>query len=149
MKASTTWTLAITGLLAANVVAMAILAVVAHSGTHQVIPDYYTKATHYDDEMARSSVSQALGWRVEIAIAGTAIGASVSDAAGEPLDGARVHVSGYQRAHAAERVDLALAPDGPGHYRAVLGARRGWYDLVAVVEARGAHYTRHIVVEAR
>lgn len=149
MTAQQRWLLAIAGLLAANVAAMAILAVVAHRGGAQVIPDYYARAAHYDDELASSSQSQALGWRVAVTVAGDAIDATVVDAAGAPIDGAAVHLTGYQRAHAAEVVDLALAATATGHYRGTLPGRRGWYDLVARVDARGAHYTHRLVVEAR
>jgi nitrogen fixation protein FixH len=149
MTASSKWILAIVGLLAANVIAMVILAVIANNGTNQVIPDYYAKAAHYDDEMARSSVSQALGWHVVVVIAGGSIDVIASDAAGQPLEGAQVRVTGYQRAHAADPLDQVLATAGPGHYRAASHARPGQYDLTALVTSGTARYTRHVVVEVR
>src|SRR5215831_15723992 len=96
------WIVAIAGLLAGNVIAMIILALVATSGGTQVIPAYYDRAVHYDDELDRAAASRALGWHAEVAIAAGAIDVTVSDGAGHAVDGARVHVSGYQRAHAAE-----------------------------------------------
>jgi nitrogen fixation protein FixH len=149
MTAQRTWLVAIAGLLGVNVVAMIVLAVVANHGTSQVIPDYYARAAHYDDELARSTVSQALGWRVDVAIDRGAIAATVRDAAGQAIDGAQVRITGYQRAHASDAVDVALSVAATGHYRGTVPARRGWYDLVAVVDARGARYTQHVVVEAR
>jgi nitrogen fixation protein FixH len=143
------WLVAIAGLLGANLVAMVVLAVAANNGTNQVIPDYYAKAAHYDDELTRSTVSQALGWHVEVAIAGGAIDAMVRDAAGHAIDGAQVRITGYQRAHASDAVDVALSAAAAGHYGGVVRAQRGRYDLVAVVDARGARYTQHVVVEAR
>jgi nitrogen fixation protein FixH len=148
MTARWKWLLAIVGLLGANVIAMITLAVAAHGGA-EIIPDYYTRATHYDDELDSSSRSQALGWRVELAADGNVIDAVVADAAGQPITGAAVHVTGYQRAHAAETVDIALAATSAGHYRGAMPSRRGWYDVVARVEARGTQYTRRMVVEAR
>jgi nitrogen fixation protein FixH len=144
-----TWLFAIAGLLGANVIAMVVLAVVANNGTNQVIPDYYDKAAHYDDELTRSTVSRALGWHVEVAMAAGAIDATVRDAAGHAIDGAEVRISGYQRAHASDALDVALTAASGGHYRGGGGAHRGWYDLIAVVDARGARYTQHLVVEAR
>lgn len=149
MTARWRWLLAIAGLLGANVVAMAILAVVASHGGAQVIPDYYARAAHYDDELASSSRSQALGWRVGVSVAGHAIDATVVDAAGTPIDGATVRITGYHRAHASDVVDIVLAATAAGHYRGTMPERRGWYDLVARVDARGARYTRRVVVEAR
>jgi nitrogen fixation protein FixH len=149
MTARSMWILAIAGLLAANVVAMITLAVVANHGAAQVIPDYYARATRYDAELAQSSASRALGWRIDVVAAGTTIDAVVSDASGKPLDGARVRLTGYQRAHASEVVDVTLAATASGRYRGVLPRRSGWYDLVASVDAGGAHYTQRMVVEAR
>lgn len=149
MTAASKWILAIAGLLAANVVAMAALAVAANHGGAQVIPDYYTRATHYDDELARSSESRALGWRVDLALADRTLDATLSDAAGKPIDGARVRVTGYQRAHAADVVNVELAATANGRYRGAGPARAGRYDLVVDVEAGGAHYTQRVVAEAR
>ncbi len=149
MTAQLKWIIAIAGLLGANVVAMVVLAVVANHGTSQVIPDYYARAAHYDDELARSTVSHALGWHVDVAIAGGAIDATVRDATGQLIDGAQVRITGYQRAHASDAVDVALSAAAAGHYGGTVRAQRGWYDVVAIVDARGARYTQHVVVEAR
>jgi len=149
MTPRTTWTLAIVGLLGVNVVAAVILAVVANCGGAQVIPDYYAKAAHYDDELARSAVSQALGWRVDVVVVGGVIDAEVFDAAGQPIDRARVRVTGYQRAHASAPIDVVLVRAAPGRYRAELLARDGWYDLVAAVDAGASHFSRRVTVEAR
>jgi nitrogen fixation protein FixH len=143
------WSLVIGGLLAGNVVAMVILAVVAGNGGTQVIPAYYDRAAHFDDEIARASASRALGWHAEVAIAAGAIDVTVSDAAGRAVDGARVRVTGYQRAHAGEPVDVELAWVGDGHYRAGVRERRGWHDLTVVADRGDAHYQQRVAVEAR
>ena len=148
MTAGMKWLLAIAGLLAANVIAMVVLTVVAHHGTSQVIPAYYDKAVHYNNELDRSATSRALGWHAEVAIAGGAIDVAVADASGAALDGARVRVTGYQRAHADDTVDVVLAATGRGHYRGP-AARRGWHDLTVIAERDGAQYTQHVAVEAR
>ena len=149
MTARSTWPFAIVGLLAVNVIAAATLAVLANRGAAQVIPDYYAKATHYDDELARSVASRALGWRVEVTIVGGRVDATLSDAAGAPIEAARVRITGYQRAHASEPIDVALAAISGGHYGGAMLGRRGWYDLVASVEAGTARFSRRVVVEAR
>jgi nitrogen fixation protein FixH len=143
------WLLVIGGLLVGNVIAMVILAVVASNGGAQVIPAYYDRAAHYDDELARASASRALGWHAEIAIAAGAIDVTVSDAAGRAVDGARVRVTGYQRAHAGEPVDIELARVGGGHYHAGVRERRGWHDLTVVADRGDAHYQQRVAVEVR
>src|SRR5678815_6106383 len=114
MTAGWKWLLAIGGLLAANVISMVILAVMAHHGRAQVIPDYYARATHYDDELESASHSRALGWRVEVSATGDAIDARAVDAAGAPITGATVRITGYQRAYASDIVDIELASAGTG-----------------------------------
>ena len=143
------WLFAIGGLLAANVIAMVILAVVANDGGTQVIPAYYDRAAHYDDEIDRASASRALGWHAEVAIAAGSIDVTVSDAGGHAVDGARVRVTGYQRAHAGEPVDVQLATVGAGHYRAGVRERRGWHDLTVVADRGASHYLQQVAVEAR
>lgn len=149
MTARRNWPLAIGGLLIGNVIAMVVLAVVANDGGTQVIPAYYDRAAHYDDELARASASRALGWHAEVAIAAGAIDVTMSDAGVHALDGARVRVTGYQRAHAGEPVDVELAWVGGGHYRADVRKRRGWHDLTVVADRGDAHYQQRVAVEAR
>ncbi len=149
MTARRTWPLAIGGLLVGNVIATVVLAMVANDGGTQVIPAYYDRAAHYDDELARASASRALGWHAEVAIAAGAIDVTVSDATGHAVDGARVRVTGYQRAHAGEPVDVDLARVGDGHYRAGVRERRGWHDLTVVADRGDAHYQQRVAVEAR
>jgi nitrogen fixation protein FixH len=144
-----TWLLAIIALLGGNLIAMVVLAVAANNGTNQVIPDYYARAVRYDDELDRSAANRALGWRGEVEIVDGRIDVVVRDAAGQPLAGARVRVTGYPRAHASETIDVVLWPAAGSHRGALPGRRTGRYDLVIAVDARGAHYTQHAVVEAR
>jgi nitrogen fixation protein FixH len=149
MTACWKWLIAIAGLLVANMIAMVILAVIANRGGAQVIPDYYVRATHYDEELASSTRSQALGWRVDVAVAGDTVDATVVDASGSAITGATVRITGYQRAHASDVVDVVLTAADAGRYRGAMPGRRGWYDLVVRVDARGESYTRRLVVERR
>jgi nitrogen fixation protein FixH len=149
MTARRKWLMAIGGLLVANVLAMVTLAVVANRGGAQVIPDYYTRATRYDDELTGSMRSQALGWRVDVSVTRDAIDATVVDASGAAISGATVRITGYQRAHASDVIDVVLTTADAGHYRGTMTGRRGWYDLVASVDARGERYTKRLVVESR
>jgi nitrogen fixation protein FixH len=146
------WVIAIVGLLGVNVLAMVILAVVATDGGTQVIPAYYDKAAHYDDEIDRARVSRALGWHAGVVMAGGAIEVVLSDAASRAVDGATVRVTGYHRAHAADPFDVGLAPIGGGRYRGEVRDRPGWpglSDLTVLAERGGAHYLQHVAVEAR
>jgi nitrogen fixation protein FixH len=149
MTARRTWIFAIVGLLGANVVAMTILAVVATNGGTQVIPAYYDKAAHYDDELDRAEVSRVLGWHADVVMAGGAIDVVVSDAVGGPIDGASVRITGYQRAHASDELNVALHALGGGHYRGEFHERRGWHDLTVFAARASARYMQHVAIEAR
>jgi len=143
------WTLAICGLLAFNVAAMTALAVAANNGGTQIIPAYDVKAAHYSDEMARVEASRKLGWRAEPVIASGALEIALVDGDGAPVVGATVTATGYQRAHAAERFELALTPIGPGRYRAALRERTGWHDLVITAERGAAQFLQRAAIEAK
>lgn len=146
------WVIAIVGLLGVNVVAMVILAVIANDGGTQVIPAYYDKAAHYDDEIDRARVSRALGWHAGVALSGGAIEVVLSDAAGRAVEGATVRITGYHRAHAVDQLDVVLATTGGGRYRGDVRDRPGWpglYDLTVLADRAGARYLQHVAVEAR
>lgn len=143
------WLFAIVGLLGVNVIAMVVLAVVANHGGAQVIPSYYDKAAHFDDEIDRARQSRALGWHADAAMFGGTVEVVVVDAAGHAIDGASVRITGYQRAHAADLLDVVLAGVGGGRYRVEVHARRGWHDLTVLAERAGARYVQHVAIEAR
>lgn len=143
------WLFAITGLLGVNVVAMVVLAMAANHGGAQVIPSYYDKAAHFDDEIDCARQSRALGWHAGVAMLGGAIEVVVVDAAGHAIDGASVRITGYQRAHAADLLDVALSEVGGGRYRGALRARRGWHDLTVLAERAGARFLQHVAIEVR
>jgi len=148
MSAKRNWTLAIIGLLGGNLIAMAIIAVVAHRDQAQIIPAYDVQAANYDATMDEASRSRALGWSASAELHAGAVEVRVRDATGAVLPGARVHVRGYPRAHAIARFDVELVALGDGRYRAPLRAS-GWHDLTIVVERGGQAFSQRAVVEAR
>jgi nitrogen fixation protein FixH len=130
---ATRWILAIVGLLAANVIAQGVLIAASHSGASQVIPSYYDKAVHYDDQIDQARRNTELGWPVvatadhgTIAITGAPAGATVS-------------VTGYPRAHA----DRPFALTGAR----VASPAHGWLDLTITVDRNGDHFVQHQALE--
>lgn len=148
MNATVRWILVIVGFLVANALAMAFLVVASSTSRAQVIPDYYDRGTHHDEAMAQAERSRALGWQTSIAIAGGELVVDVRDEAGQPLDAARVQVTGYPRAHAARTFTTELAALGAGRYRAP-HAGLGVHDVVILVERAGRRFTSPVMVEAR
>lgn len=143
------WILIVIGLLAGNVLAVVVLITAAGSAdADRVLPDYYDRAAHFDDQMAADEASAALGWKVDAVIAGGALEIRIADAHGVPLVGAHVEVSGYHRAHAGEPVQIAPVEATPGVYRAPLAATPGiWVLTVRSAHGHFSHVAR-IEVEA-
>lgn len=150
MSAATRWTLAIVALLGGNLVAMLVLATTASREDAQVIPDYYEKAVHYDDTIDEAARSEALGWSAEATLFASTLEVRILDRAGNAVTGARVHVDGYPRAHAVDRIDTELVATAPGVYRAHLaGNRLGWHDLRIIVDHEGRRFTQQVTVEGQ
>ena len=63
MSAGTRWILIVIGLLLGNAVAVVVLIGSAGGTRGRVLPDYYDRAAAWDDTMAETARSNALGWR--------------------------------------------------------------------------------------
>lgn len=149
MSAGTKWILVIVGLLVGNVAAMVILMLAANTSSAGVIPGYYDKAAHYDEQIDQAKKNRALGWRVDVVLDGTAIDVRVRDTNGANVDGASVRVTGYQRAHANRIIDVGLVAGAAGAYQAKLATRAlGWHDLVVEVTRGGERFVERASVMA-
>jgi len=149
MSPAARWVLAIVGLLAANVLAMVVLAVTSSVDRPEVIPEYYQRAAHYDDEIDQAAANRALAWQATARVDRDTIAVDVRDASGAPLVGAEVRVAGYQRAHATDAYDVALPAVAPGRYRADHAGRLGTHDLEIVVVRGAARFVARRTVEIR
>ena len=133
MSPTTKWIVAIVGLLGGNMIAMGVLIAASHDGGSQVIPAYYDKAVHYDDQIDQAARNARLGWPISASIDRDALVIT-----GAPA-GAEIHVTGYARAHA----DRVFALAGP---RAPLPAH-GVLDLTITVDRGGDHFVQHQALE--
>ena len=148
MSAGKKWITAIVALLTLSVTTSVALAVLANNGMNEVIPAYYERAVHYDDAIDEANRSVALGWRVRVSMVGGAITVDGRDAAGAVVDG-DVQVTGFQRAHAAEAIDIKLSRGNDGVYRgAAKSSRLGAHDLVITVDRQHDHFVQRVSLEA-
>ncbi|HEU0035840.1 MAG TPA: FixH family protein [Kofleriaceae bacterium] len=147
MSPGARWLLAIGGLLVANIVAMVILTVSAHADQAQIIPAYYDQAVHYDDAIDTAAQSRKLAWQADTKLRDGAIDIAVRDASGAPLTDAHVRVSGYQRAHAAQRYDLVLGMIAPGRYRVPARLERGVHDVTVTIERGTERFVDRVSTE--
>ena len=134
MSPTTKWIVAIVGLLAGNMIAMGVLIAASHNGGSQVIPQYYEKAVHYDDQIDQAKRNERIGWTIGAAVQGDALVVT-----GAPA-GAAIHITGYPRAH-ADRT-FAVAGD-----RVPLPAH-GILDLTIAVDRGGDHFEQRQTLEA-
>ena len=104
-------------------VTMAKLAIATFGGT--VVDNSYVASQHFNRWLDDSAADHALGWKVDLARgADTSLEAQLVDAAGAPLDHARVTVHVEHPLGARPPQDLVLAEIAPGTYRAELAPGR-------------------------
>ena len=120
-----------------------------------VEPDYYKKASRWDDHKRDQARSLATGWRATLAAepSGSGLRVSLFDARGEPLKGAQLVAQAFANARAADVRQLTFNESAPGVYIAKLLDRHSglWevrvhakkgdqtYDLVQRVDLISPH----------
>lgn len=144
MTPAKAWPLAIGAVLALTVVAnVALFAAANAPGAAVPEADYYRRALAWDVTQSEHSHSVALGWtaHAEFAADGTGgvrLRVTLLDAAGAPLEGATVEVSGVHNLEQGSTQHWPLAASGPGvHEATVRPSHAGRWEL-RVVAARGA-----------
>ena len=151
------WPVALVAVLALTVCAnVAMWIVAADPNGSTVEPDYYRKALAWDRAQAQGAANRALGWQASARFgkgAGTAspsaLEVTLVDAAGRPLEDARVGVIAIHNALAATPVALTLARASPGVYagRAVF-PREGQWELRLTVRREQETFTAELHADA-
>jgi nitrogen fixation protein FixH len=139
MKRSRLWPGAIFGLIGLNMVVVAVtIYFAANDPSAAVEPQYYQKALAWDDTVKAREASARLGWRAAASVAGGELRITLTDGAGAPLEEARVEVTAYAVARAAERQLLTLSGIGAGEYRAPIQLHRAGIWEFRIEARRGA-----------
>jgi nitrogen fixation protein FixH len=93
--------------------------------------DYYSKAVGWDRKREQDRLNSELGWEMSFAVAprlaadGTrAITATLTDRAGDTIDGARVRLSTFHNARASQILEADLQRREGGGYETSLPLRR-------------------------
>jgi nitrogen fixation protein FixH len=151
------WPIALVSVLALTVVAnVAMWVVAADPNGSTVEPDYYRKALAWDRAQEQGAANRALGWTATARFGNGAgrsapspLEVTLVDAAGRPLDGARVGVIAIHNALAANPVALTLEPASPGVYvgQAVF-ARTGLWELRLTVRKGRETFTADVRADA-
>ncbi len=158
------WIYASAGLLAINVLAMAVLVTASSHSAPLVVPQYYERAVAWDQAMADARRAAALGWRLELALGdGGALELSVRTADGQPVAGVHVVGGGVHRGSPRHRLafDLTTDADGRAQIAAAQAARQegaarpatkvlpGWYQLELTVERGAVRYSERRAARLR
>ena len=113
-----------------------------------VEPEYYQKALDWDRERAQQASNARLGYRLTVSVRAPGAGGArelvleFDDAAGRPMHGAKVEVSAFHNARAAEIVRGRLAEREPGTYVQQLPLTRlGLWELRFVTQRAGVRFT--------
>jgi nitrogen fixation protein FixH len=121
------------GLLGGSVTTCIVLYVMANSDpAFAVEPDYYAKAVAWDAHAAEQQASDTLGWKLSLTTRPLGerqllVVATIVDARGARVDGARVHLEAFANARARVPQELDLIEhDGEYHGTLSLTARGLW-----------------------
>ncbi|MFA6044720.1 MAG: FixH family protein [Phycisphaerales bacterium] len=156
MKPGIGWPVAIVSLLGMNMVIVGITVFYANtSKTSGVVPDYYTKAVHWEDTQRQQSVNRALGWSA--AWEGTAadrlkpgsLVLTLKDGAGKAIRAASVQFEAFHEADDTKRASGVMSMRAEGVYEAIVPlTKAGRWHVHAVVDSLGTRFTCETVVEA-
>ena len=137
------------GLMAVVLAANAILIYLAISDpSFAVEPDSYRKALLWDEKRAQDARNLELGWRLEVEVAGAEVRLRLADAAGIPIEDARVQLEAFHGARAAEILRADLAHGAGADYVAALPlARPGLWEFRILVSRGVERFTRTSTVE--
>jgi hypothetical protein len=152
------WPYAVVGLLGAHASAMMLAVHIAGgSSGHTVLPEYYDRASTWDEVRAAKARSEALGWTLDVTPEtlgdGTGqrrVSLALRDAAGDPVAGAAVQVRVYHRS-VGERREAAASAGVDGGYVALLPMERaGAYEVETLATLDGQEFrdTRQVDVTA-
>lgn len=155
------WPMIIVGLLMGHVGAMALALHVAmgdagNRNGNKVIPDYYEKAVHWDDERAAQRASDTLGWTVRPAVSVFTDGAglrpltiTVTDEAGAPVEGLVLAAELWHHAVGQPvEVDFAKVEGAAGTYRAQVPMdRAGTWECDLVDRREGSVFRRALTLD--
>lgn len=148
MSTGTKWILIVIGLLLGNILAMAVLIGASHHGGSRVLPGYYKRAVHYDDQLDQAQRNRELAWQIDVELRDGVATVTARDAAGAPIEHAHVHLDGVERAATARPVIGDLVATRAGEYRAHLGGA-GWVDLSVTIDRGADRYVHQLAVQAR
>ena len=124
------WPYLLGGLLGLVVVINLVFVYIAtNDPSFAVEKDYYRKALAWDRTMAQQGANEALGWRLDLAVApalGSAavLAVTLVDRDGAPIDSASVSVEAFHTARAAGILAGTLAETPEHRYETTLPMRR-------------------------
>jgi nitrogen fixation protein FixH len=143
-RSASKWPLMVVGLIALNMVIVAVTVVKATGDESMATePGYYEKAMGFNAIAAERDASRALAWQARVEIDASSqpavLRVSMRDATGNPVQGCDVHVEAFANTRASKRarVELVERENEPaGEYVGKLDAQRSGLWTVRVRATR-------------
>lgn len=136
MNVQRRWIYVCAGLLGVNALVMVVLVAASAWSAPAVVPSYYEHAVGWDQEQAAARAADELGWTVSCELSAAGARLRMRDAAGQPVVGARIKLTGFHRGHPTHRAALELVTDAAGEASGVpldgaapWRATPGWYQI--------------------
>lgn len=144
MKFRNRWVWIVMVLLVAHVSLMSWAVVKATTDRNAaVIPDYYARSTHWDEQKAMKAASDRLGWQVTLtqtgerdALGDHGVAVRVVDPEGNPVKAGSAELTYHHDAYPDEARTLVMKADAEGRLGGMVRiGRRGFYTLAIVVRS--------------
>jgi nitrogen fixation protein FixH len=149
MSPGTRWIAGVITTLVGGVVAMVILIVFAERATAgRIVPDYYQRAAHYDDDIAAADASRQLNWRTTVAITRTDATVCVRTSAGVAVP-ATIELRATHRRHPGSPVVGRGTVEPDGCARLALALAPGIHDVAITADLARSRYVATATREVR
>lgn len=135
MSPGARWIAGVIATLVGGVIAMVALIIMAErANAGRIVPNYYQRAAHFDDDIAAADASRALGWTATTTLSADAVRVCLVDRAGRPVAATTTAVVTH-RAFPGQGQTATLTAGADGCAAAPLALRRGVHDVTLAAVA--------------
>lgn len=141
------WAFVPVGLLGVLLTIQAVMVTLAvHDPGFALEPEYYQKASEWDQHQRQVLASERLSWRAQLTVTRGASGHTLTlrlvDAQGQPLQGVQVTLDYFHNARAAQRSQVTLPQVGAGTFAIDVSLRRPGLWVFQLQATRGSDVFR-------
>lgn len=135
MSPGARWIAGVIATLVGGVIAMVGLIIMAErANAGRIMPNYYQRAAHFDDDIAAADASRALGWTATATLTTSAVRVCLVDRSGQPVVATTTAVVTH-RAFPGQGQTATLTAGADGCATAPLVLRLGVHDVTLAAVA--------------